>query len=69
MLLLPIEREPNKTGLEVNGGTTKYMLFTKRNMRRIGSQITTDNYTFDMVKECIYFVSDIKTKHDAGDKA
>ena len=38
-------------GLAVNEGKTKYMLSTSRDVRRIASQITADNYTFDTVNE------------------
>ena len=49
-----IERESMKMGLAVNEGKTKYMLLTSRDMRRIWSQITADNYTFDVVKLLTY---------------
>ena len=51
MQLLPfcaIERESTKMDLEVNEDKIKYMLSTGRVARRIDSQITADNYTFDM---------------------
>ena len=48
-----IERESTKMGLAVNEGKTKYMLSTSRDVRRIDSQITADNYAFETVKEFI----------------
>ena len=44
--------------LALNEGKTKYMLSTSRN-----SQITADNYTFDIVKEFIYLGLDVTTKN------
>ena len=41
-----IERESTKM-LVVNEGKTKYMFSTSRDVRRIDSRITVDNYTFD----------------------
>ena len=51
-------------GLAVNEGKTKYMLLTSRDVRRIDSQITVDNYTFDTVNEFIYLGSAVTTKTD-----
>ena len=48
-----IERESTKMGLAVNEGKTKYMLSTCRDARRIDSQFTADNYTFETVKEFV----------------
>ena len=48
-------------GLAVNEGKTKYMLSTSRDVRRIDSQITADNYTFETVKEFIYLGSAVTT--------
>ena len=48
-----IEREYTKMGLAVNEGKTKYMVSTSRDVRRIDSRITADNYTFDTVKKFI----------------
>ena len=42
-----IERESTKMGLAVNEGKTKYVFSTSRDVRRIDSRITADNYTFD----------------------
>ena len=42
------------------------MFWTRRDMRRIDSQITADNYTFDTVKEFICLGSAITTKHDVS---
>ena len=56
-----IERESTMMGLPVNEDETKYMLSTSRGVRRIDSQITTDNYTFDAVKEFIYIRSAVTT--------
>ena len=61
-----IERESSKMGLAVNEGKTKYMLSTSRDARRIDSQITADNYTFDTVKEVIYLGSAVTTKNDVS---
>ena len=35
-------------------------------MQHIGSQITADNYTFDIVKEFIYLGSVVNTKEDVS---
>ena len=40
-------------GLAVNEGKTKYMFSTSRDVWRIDSRITVNNYTFDTVKEFI----------------
>ena len=56
-----IERVFTKMGLIVNEGETKYMLSTSRDMQRIDYRITTDNYTFEAVKEFIYFGSAVTT--------
>ena len=53
-------------GLAVNEGKTKYMFSTSRDMRRIDSQITADNYTVDTVKEFIYLGSAVTTKNDVS---
>ena len=53
-------------GLAVNEDKTKYMFSTSRDERRIDSQITADNYTFDTVKEFIYFGSAVTTKNDVS---
>ena len=42
------------------------MLSTSKNVRRIDSQITADNYTFDTVKEFIYLGSAVTTKNDVS---
>ena len=59
-----IEQESTKVGLAVNEGKTKYMFSTSRDVRRIDSRITVDNYTFDTVKEFIYLGSAVTTKND-----
>ena len=51
---------------QVNEGKTKNMLSTSRDMRRIDSQITTDNYTFDTVNEFTYLGSAVATKNDVS---
>ena len=61
-----IERESTKMGLAVNEGKTKYKFMTTRDVRRIDSQITADNYTFGTVKEFIYFGSYVTTKNDVS---
>ena len=54
-------------GLAVNEGKTKYMFSsTSRDVRRIDSRITVDNYTFDTVKEFIYLGSAVTTKNDVS---
>ena len=53
-------------GLAVNEGKTKYLLSTSREVQRIDSQITADNYTFDTVKEFIYLGSAVTTKNDVS---
>ena len=60
----PIEPKSTKMGLAINEGKTKYMLSTSRDDYRIESQITVDNYTFDIVKEFIYLSSAVTTKYD-----
>ena len=58
-----IEWESAKMGLTVNENKTKYMFSTSRDVRRIDSQITADNFTFDTVKEYIYLGSTVTTKN------
>ena len=53
-------------GLAVNEGKTKYIFPTSRNVRRIESRITVDNYTFDTVKEFIYLGFAVTTKNDVS---
>ena len=57
-----IERESTKIGLAVNEGKMKYMLSASRDLRRIDSLITADNYTFDTVKEFVYLGSPFAPK-------
>ena len=40
------------------------MFSTSRDVRRIDSRITANNYTFDTVKEFIYLGSAVTTKND-----
>ena len=61
-----IERKSIKMGLTVNEGKTKYMFPTSRDVRRIDSQITSDNHTFDTVKEFMYLGSAVTTKNDVS---
>ena len=61
-----IKWESTKMGLTVKERKTKYMLSTSRYMRRIDSQITADNYTFETVKEFIYLGSAVTTKNDVS---
>ena len=42
------------------------MFSTSRDVRRIDSRITADNYTFDTVKEFIYLGSAVTTKNDVS---
>ena len=46
-----IERKSAKMGLAVNEGKTKYILSTRGDVPRMGSQITANSYSFDVVKE------------------
>ena len=55
------ERESTKIGPAINEGKAKYMLSTNRDVRRIDSQITVDNHTFNTVKEFIYLDSAVIT--------
>ena len=52
--------------LSVNKRKIKYMLLTRRDVRRIDSQITADNYTFKTVKKFVYLGSAITTKNDVS---
>ena len=63
--VLRIERVFKKE-VAVIDGKTKYMFSTSRDVRRIDSRITTDNYTFDIVKEFIYLDSPFTTKNDVS---
>ena len=45
---------------------TKYMFATSRELRRIDSRITADNYTFSTVKELIYLSSAVTIKNDVS---
>ena len=56
-----IKRESMKTGLAVNDGKTKYMLSPGRDVLHIASQITADNYTFDVVKKFTMLDSAVTT--------
>ena len=42
------------------------MFSISRDVRRVDSQITNDNYTFDTVKEFIYLGSAVSTKNDVS---
>ena len=42
------------------------MLLTSGDVRRIGSQITADNYSFDVDEELIYPYSAVTTKNDVS---
>ena len=64
-VLSAIERKSTKMGLAVNEGK-QCMLSTSRDERRIRSQITADNYTFDIVKEFICLGSVFTTKNDVS---
>ena len=61
-----IERESTRMGLAVNGGKIKYMLSGSRDVRRIDSQITADNYAFETVKEFVYLGFAVTTKTDVS---
>ena len=61
-----IEWESTKMGLAVNEGRIKYIFSTCRDVRRIDSRITANNYTFDTVKEYIYRGSAVTTKNDVS---
>ena len=47
-------------GLAVNKGKMKYILSTSRDMRRIRSQTTTDNYTFDVKLKNLYILAPLR---------
>lgn len=49
-----IECESADIGLAVNGGKTKYILPTSKDMLLIRSPITADNYTFEVVNDFIF---------------
>ena len=51
-------------GLAVNKGKTKYILSTCRDVPRMGSQIMTNSYIFDIVNEFLYLGTAINTKND-----
>ena len=53
-------------GLAVNEGKTKYMLTTSGVLPRMGSQITANSCTFDVVKEFIYLGTAINTNNDVS---
>ena len=55
-----------KMGLAVNEGKTKCMLSIIRDVWRIDTQITGDNYTFDTVKKFIYLSFAVSTKNDVS---
>ena len=59
-----IEKESAKVGLAVNEGKTKYMLATARNTRRIGTHVSADGYTFEVVPEFIYLGTSVNTTND-----
>ena len=65
--LSAIEREFTKMGLAINEGKIKYMLSTRRDVRRIDSQITGGNNTFETVKEFDFLVT-TKNYVKTGDK-
>ena len=52
--------ESTNIGLAVNEGKTKYTLLTSRDVRRIDSQITADDYTSGTVKAFVYLGSTVK---------
>lgn len=54
-----IELESDEIGLGVNKSKTHCMLSIIGGMRRIGSQITADNRTFDVVNEFVYSDDDV----------
>ena len=56
-----IERKSAKMGLAVNECMTKYMLSTSGIVPSMRSQITTNSYNFDAVKEFIYLSTAINT--------
>ena len=53
-------------GLAVNEDKTKYMLSTSRDVRRIYSQVTADNYTFEIVNEFVYLGFAVTNKNDVS---
>ena len=61
-----IERASAKMGLAANEGKTKYMLSTSGVVLRMRSEITANNYNFDVVKEFIYLSTAITTNNDVS---
>ena len=61
---IAIERESTKMCVTANEGKTKYLLTTSRDVLHIWSQITIENYTFDILKKFIYIGFAVTTKYD-----
>ena len=53
-------------GLAVNEGKTKCRFSKSREVQRIDSQITADNYSFDTVNEFIFLGFVVTTKNDVS---
>ena len=55
-------------GLAVNESETTYIRSTRRDVRHMDllDQITSNNYTFDTIKEFIYLGSAVTTKNDVS---
>ena len=52
-------------GLVVNEGKTEYKL-SSRNTRRIGTQVSCESFTFDVVEEFIYLGTAITANNDVS---
>ena len=52
--------------LAVNTDKSKYMMSTSRDVWCVGSQITADSYTFDVVKDFVYLGTAITTNNDVS---
>nr|XP_043068191.1 uncharacterized protein LOC122321607 [Drosophila bipectinata] len=59
-----IEKESAKVGLAVNMKTTKFMVCSSRESRRLDSQLTAENYSFGSFKEFIYLGTAITSTND-----
>ncbi|XP_043063529.1 uncharacterized protein LOC122319800 [Drosophila ficusphila] len=61
-----IKKESAKVGLAVNMDKTKFMVCSSRELRRLDSQLTADSYSFESVKEFMYFGTVITSTNDVS---
>ncbi|XP_060665650.1 uncharacterized protein LOC132797914 [Drosophila nasuta] len=61
-----IEKESAKVGLAVNMEKTKFMVCSSRELRRLDSQLTAENYSYGSVKEFIYLGTAITSTNDVS---